>query len=288
MMFKIRKKLNQLMEKISVMEWPDLLGDFHIDETDLFNLNIGQRGDNLFLGYFSENGLRIIFEKYNIKRKLNKLGFCNLHLDIDTSDAYKHKVIVTNRENDVTERLIELVVRRDIIEIDMPFECSLNGKKYDVLTVEWLKMQNPRKNFTRQRPKLPGQEFPGLGIGSEALELLIMAARRLGMLGVVNIPDHYHNAFFYSKIFHYENPKDQARLMAIIRDTKGRHVANVAWAVERGLLFDKNKNKPLKWFVNRQVLPLTREWQKIYRSRSYKQYVQKKQKKYKFEIQPLT
>ena len=49
------------------MEWPDILGDFDLDEGDLFNLNIGQRGDNLFLGFFYENGLRIIFEKYKVK-----------------------------------------------------------------------------------------------------------------------------------------------------------------------------------------------------------------------------
>jgi len=287
-MFKIRKKLKYLSEKLSLMDWPDIITDFDLDESDLFKLNIGQRGDNLFLGFFSENGLRIIFEKYKIKKKLNRLGFYNLYLDINTSDAYKHKVIVKNIENGNVEILIELVVRKDIVEINMPFDCSLNGNKYDVLTVEWLKMQNPRERFTRQKPKLPGQEYPGLGIGSQALELIIMAARRLGLQGVVNIPDHYHNAFLYSKIFHYEDPKDQARLMAIIRDTKGRHISNVAWAIERRLLIDKNKNQPFEWFVKRQVLPLTREWRRLCNSKSYKDYVQKKQKKYKFEIQQIT
>jgi len=270
------------------MEWPDIVGDFDLDENDLFNLNIGQRGDNLFLGFFSKNGLRIIFEKYKIKKKLNKLGFNNLHLDINTSDAYKHKVIVKNVVDGTEENLIELVVRKDVLEIQMPFACKLNGNKYEVLTVEWLKMQNPRDKFTAKKPKLPGQEFPGLGIGSQALELLVMAARRLGLMGVVNIPDHYHNAFFYSKIFHYENPKDEARLMAIIRDTKGYHISNVAWAIERRLLIDKNKNKLFKWFVERQVLPLTKEWRRLYASKEYKDYVKKKQKKYQFEIQKIT
>jgi hypothetical protein len=287
-MFKIRKKLKYLYEKLSLMEWPDVVGDFDLDERDLYNLNIGQRGNNLFLGFFSENGLRIIFEKYKIKKKLNKLGFNNLQLDINTSDAYKHKVIVKNIKDNISEILIELIVRKDVLEIKMPFECKLNGNKYDVLTVEWLKMQNPREKFTAKKPKLPGQEFPGLGIGSEALELLVMAARRLGLMAVVNIPDHYHNAFFYSKIFHYENPKDQAKLTALIRDTKNFHISNVAWAIERRLLIDKNKGQPFQWFVKKQVLPLTKEWRRLYGSKEYKNYVRKKQKKYHFEIQHIT
>jgi hypothetical protein len=287
-MFKIRKKLKYLSEKLPTMEWPDIIGEFDLDERDLFNLNIGQRGNNLFLGFFSINGLQIVFEKYKIKKKLNKLGFNNLHLDIDTSDAYKHKVIVQNIKHGTIEKLIELVVRKDIIEINMPFECALNGNKYDVLTVEWLKMQNPRMVFSSKKPKLPGQEYPGLGIGSEALELIVMAARRLGLLGVVNIPDHFHNAYFYSKIFHYVNPKDQAKLMAIIRDTQGRHISNVAWAIERGLLIDKKKNQPFKWFIEKQVFPLTKEWRRLYNSKEYKEYVKKKQKKYHYEIQQIT
>lgn len=287
-MFKLSTRISQLAHRISSMEWPDIIGQFNIDDEDLFNLNIGKRGDNLFLGYFSERGLSIIFEKYKLKKRLNKLGFKNLHMDIDTSDPFKHKIIVKNFEEDNVEILIEFVVRKDILEINMPFRCKFNGCKYEVLTVEWLKMQNPRKNFTRQRPKLPGQDFPGLGIGSEALELIIMAAKKLRVHGVVNIPDHYHNAYFYSKIFHYEDPKDEAKLMAIIRDTKKHHVSNVSWAIERRILIDKNKNKPLEWFIKRQILPLAKEWQKLYRSREYKSYVTEKKKKYCYEIQPIT
>ena len=113
-------------------------------EEDLFNLNIGQRGNNLFLGYYSRHGLEIAMEKYKVTQKLNRKGFNNLKLSIDTSDPYKHSMMLNNHENDKIEKLVEFVVKRDFIDVNMPFKTNLNGKKHEVLIVEWLKMQNPR------------------------------------------------------------------------------------------------------------------------------------------------
>lgn len=283
-MFKLRARLQELVDKISLEELPDLGNDFNLAEEDLFNLNIGHRGNNLFLGYYSLTGLEIAMEKYKVTQKLARKGFNNIKLHIDTSDPYKHSMMLNNHEDDKIENLVEFVVKRDFIDVKMPFKSDLNNRKYEVLIVEWLKMQNPRAKFARQKPQLPGQEFPGLGIGSDALELLVFAARRLGMKGIVNIPDHYHNAFFYSRIFHFENPEDQARLMAIIRDTKGKTISEVAWAIENEKLLDKKSNKPFKWEIAKQILPLEKKWRKIYTSWSYKSMVFKRQRNYKFKL----
>ena len=145
-------------------------------------------------------------------------------------------------------------------------------------------MQNPRLDFSSKKPQLPGQEYPGLGVGSDALEMLVFAARRLGLKGIVNIPDHYHNAYFYSRIFIFEKPDNQARLMAIIRDTRGKSINEVAWAIEKGKLLDVKLNKPFKWEIAKQILPLESKWRKIYTSWSYKNLVSWKQRDVKFKL----
>lgn len=284
-MFKLRARLQQLADRISLHELPDIEPDFDLDEEDLFNLNIGQRGNNLFLGYYSQRGLEIAMEKYKVTQKLRRKGFKNLKLKIDTSDPYKHSMMLNNHEGNKIEKLVEFVVKRDFLDVDMPFKAAINGKKYEVLIVEWLKMQDPRASFPLKKPQLPGQEHPGLGIGSDALELLVFAARRLGMKGIVNIPDHYHNAFFYSRIFLFEKPEDQARLMAIIRDTRGKTIKEVAWAIEQGKLLDKKTNKPFKWEIAKQILPLEKNWRKLYKSLNYKKMVFMKRKDFKFKLQ---
>ncbi len=283
-MFKLSIRLKELATRICGLDWPGQIMDFDLKEEDFFNVNIGNRGDNLFLGFYSVNGLEIILEKYKITRKLKKLGFTNINLSIDTSDPFKHKVVIKNSHDGINETLIELVAKRDYVKIDMPFSTPLNGKRYECLIIEWMKMQNPRKNFSSERPQLPGQDHPGLGIGSSALELLVMAAKRLGLQGIINIPDHFHNAFFYSKIFHYENPQDQAKLLAFIREKKKKKIHDLAWAIENNSLIDNKTGKAFQWDGNRQILPLVKEWAQLYQSKAYKNAVEKSLKKYKFNL----
>jgi hypothetical protein len=283
-MFKLSIRLKEFAKRIRSLDWPNELDSFDLSEDDFFNVNIGNRGENLFLGYYSINGLEIILKKYKITQRLNDLGFKNLKINLDTSDSFKHKIIIENICEDKTETLIELVVRCDFVEIDMPFDTPLNGKKFNCLIIEWLKMQNPRKSFSEDRPQLPGQEYPGLGIGSLALELLIMASKRLGLKGIINIPDHFHNAFFYSKIFYYENPDDQAKLLAILKEKQKKHITRITWAIENGKLIDEATGKVFIWSGKRQVLPLVKEWAQLYQSKNYKKSVEKSLQKYKYKI----
>ncbi|MCB0283482.1 MAG: hypothetical protein KDF60_12940 [Calditrichaeota bacterium] len=284
MMIRLSKRFNDFIEKSLSLDWHETIGPLEISEDDLFNRNIGKRSENLFMGYFSVNGLKIILDRYKISSKLAKKGFTNLKVEINTTDPYKHKFILKNTTGEAEEKLIELVLRRDYITVDMPFNTPLNGRKLEALVVEWLKMQNPRTGFTRGKSRLPGQDYPGLGIGSEALELLVLAAHRLGLHAIINIPDHYHNAFLYSKIFNYEKPYDQAKLAAIMRDTKKYDVSEVAWAIEEKALLDVNGLKPVDWFVAKQVFPLYKEWVYLYKSNRYRYEVYKEMKKFKFKI----
>ena len=63
-----------------------------------------------------------------------------------------------------------------------------------LLRIEWLLMQNPRARFTAQRPRLPGQKHPGLGLLADVIALLIVACDRLQLGGLLFVPAHYHTA----------------------------------------------------------------------------------------------
>ena len=283
-MIRLTNKMRELVQKMMTIDIHDPIEGFSLSEQDLFEVNIGKRGDNLFLGYYSKNGLKSIFQKYRITAKLNRLGFNNLKIDLDTSDPYKHKIKIKNVIADNIETLVELVIRRDFVKVEMPFECAQNGQMYEALVVEWLKMQNPRKKFRRTRPQLPGQDFPGLGIGSDALELLVMASRRLGLHGIINIPDHYHNAYFYSRMFKFGNPQEQAIFKALTRDTLLYPISKVAWAIENGKVNNVLENETFKWFISKQIFPLAKDWIKLFKSKAYKSEVNKYMSNYKFRI----
>jgi len=261
----------------------DYNGDI-ISETDLFNINIGKRGHNLFLGYYSLEGIKLAFEKYDVLNKLEEKGFTDLIYELDTSDPYVHRLIIFHEKKSSQNMLMELVLKKYNVIIDMPFNTKYNGKSYETIAIEWMCLQNPYTAFTDERPKLPGQQHPGLGIASKAVELLMIMSWRLNLCGLINTPDHYHNACLYSKIFYYLNPDYQARLLAIIRDIKKYPLDMIAWAIEWGAVTDLNSNKSLNWFVGKQIVPLHPDLKDLFNSKEYKNTVNQKMKKYKFKL----
>ncbi len=284
LIFRINEKFWQIAQKLLVPNFDMDFDDVNLSSVDLFDLNIGRRGDNLFLGYFSVHGLALIFDKYHLKEKLQEKGFKNLKFVINTDDPYVHRLLLNNRHGGKNENLIELIIKREYLKVAMPFKNPLNGKQYRMLAIEWLMMQNPRSRFSEKRPRLPSQQYPGLGIASEALELLIYACRRLGMHGIINIPNYFHNALFYSRIFYYENPVDQAKLLAIIRDTQKFKLIDIAWAIEDKALIDLRTNMPFEWFKGCQVFPLVKPLDQLYKGREYKNIVKKEMKNYNYSI----
>lgn len=255
-----------------------------ISENDLFNLNIGKRGHNLFLGYYSLEGIKLALEKYNIIEELNEKGFKNLVFELDTNDPYVHRLSIFNENKSKKNMLIELVLKKYNIIIDMPFDTDYNGKHFETIAIEWMCLQNPYGNFTKERPRLPGQQNPGLGVASKAVELLMLMAWRLNLCGLVNTPDHYHNAYLYSRIFYYLNPDHQAILMALSRDLSTYPLDIVAWAIELGAVYDLIEEKPLKWVIGKQVVPLSNDLNDLFNSKEYKNVVKQKMNTYKFKL----
>jgi len=256
----------------------------NLSDDDFFNLDIGKRGHDYFLGFYSKAGLELVFRKYGVYKEFSRKGYKNIEFNIDTTDPYRHRLIVHDISVHPKIMLVELVVKKTLIEIHMPFETVLNGKQYETLAIEWLCMQNPKASFSKSRPRLPGQKYPGLGMASRVVELLLISAWRLNMAGLVNIPDHYHNAYLYTKIFHYINPDDEARLRAMMRDMKGLSLETVAWAMVGEAIIDKETGDPVKWFVAKQITPLDNELKALFDSKIYRDTIREQSNKYHYKF----
>ena len=256
--------------------------DIGFSETDLFNLDIGKRGGELFLGFYSREGIKLALEKYGVYRILEQKGFTELKTDIDTSDPYKHRITIYRGAKYQRNLIIELVLRKHFINMNLPFNCSVNGRHYMNLAIDWLRIQNIDAEFTGSKPPLPGQLYPGLGLSWAVLELLLIVCWRLNLSGLINVPDHYHNACIYSRVFAYINPDVQAQLEVLKKSFRHLPLAKISWGVEWGCVFNVNLNQTFKWVINQQILPVDNELKNIFSGRAYKEYVNERMANYNF------
>lgn len=259
--------------------------DVLLSEKDLFELNIGARSEGLFLGFYSKKGLINALKRYSIIKNLNELGFNDLIFEINTNDPYIHRLVIYDGKKASNRLLIEAVLHRKSLKIQMPFRTNLNGRFFETLAIEWMCMQNPDKAFSKKRPQLPGQQYPGLGMASKAVEILLITAWRLHLAGLLNTPDHFHNAYLYSRIFYYLNPDHQAWFQALKRDLRGYPLHVISWAIEWNLVIDEKQGKPLEWVIGQQVVPLNADLKKLFESNDYRQYAKEKSKAFKFRLE---
>jgi len=274
--WRIARRLSKTSKKQPTLSGLDL------SEEDLFNLDIGKRGGDFFLGYYSREGVKIALEKYGVYAELKNRGFDKVITIIDTSDLYKHKISVFSEKKIQKNLLIELVLRKSFFKLNLPFQNKLNGKCFQCLTIDWLSMQNPASEFTPRRPRLPGQKYPGLGMSIIAVELLMITCWRLKLAGLVNFPAHYHNAFLYSKIFYYLDPLSQAKYLAVKKAFKSFPLDKLSWGIDWGCVKDLNKNETYTWMVSEQIVPVDERLKKLFSGKKYKKYVNEKMKEFKF------
>src|SRR5262249_18731904 len=121
----------------------------------------------------------------------------------------------------------------------------------EVLFVNWLSLRNPHAHFSQKRPKLPGQDVPGLGLAQEAAALLALMAERLQLHGVAFRPSWYHMAYAARHGSRFVDAKRQGRFEALVRDLREVSLLEATRAVAEGRV--KLNGEPYAWEADPMV-----------------------------------
>ncbi len=251
--------------------------------------DIMEKRQALFLGLYSETDILNALERYGIKAKLEEKGFTNLVIKLNIDDPFHQEVLIYDTEESPENLLAHFIAREGIIrpkkELHLPDEFSTC--EYDVIIIEWLCMQNPREKFSEARPKLPGQRFPGLGVGREVLDLLIGMAKNLEKDGLMDFPEFFHNARLYSTEFRFYNPEKEGIFQAMVRDLERdpeHNLSDISYAIFYNCLIEENSNQIFPWFREEQILPISEKTIRYFKSKWYQEEKRKAFESHRFRI----
>lgn len=242
----------------------------------------------LWLGFYTDEGLLTALKKYGFMRELEHLGFRNFRLETRTDDPDEHLLRLWSVDPPASEPLIELVVRRDFLRPYSALADRVSDSHIPVLTVEWLMLQNPLADFRPHRPPLPGQRFAGLGVGAQVLELLRNVCHRLHLGGIVTVPSHFHNAVFYSEEFLHFDPTCQGTFLALCRDLipqTNNSVAAASWALHWEMVRNrKAQDATFPWFQELMVDPINDDLKAYFNHADFRSEVQQALSAHEFEV----
>jgi acetoin utilization deacetylase AcuC-like enzyme len=184
-------------------------------------LGVRPQRQRLLLGFYTASGLEHALFRYGTLDHLERLGFRQFHVELDRV-GLGERVRLFGQAEGQEHLLIEVVLEKRVV-MHVP-----------VLYIHWLSLRNARAQFSALRPRLPGQDVPGLGLAREVGTMLARMAVRLGLGGVVFRPAHYHTAYAARHEFAFVDPDRQGRFEALVRDLKGVPLLEATNAVSQG------------------------------------------------------
>lgn len=220
--------------------------DWGLSAEDLAGALGGPQRTRRLLGFYSCQGLELTMERAGLLERVRNLGFLQptLELDLDNPTGDTARLYGDRRRR---ELLIETRLRID--------RGALPG--FAMLRIEWLLLQNPRGRFTPERPQLPGQAHPGLGMLQDLIALFVLACDRLQLDGLLFVPSHYHIAVHGRKTMRFLNAAGEGLYRALEAPLQGLSLAAAAEAVAAGRVQDAATGHPFVWQPTPMVFPVS-------------------------------
>jgi hypothetical protein len=213
----------------------------------------GPGDESLFLGRLDAEALRSELAEAGILSVLAERGYPEIAIDIERHDG-EHRLSIVPRGERV--RLVELRLAEEVVVAADALMQRKGVGLLSVLSVRWLALQHPLGRFTPERPRLPGQRYPGLGLSARLHAWALQRAGAWGKDGVLNFPEYFHNAVFYSSLFRFLSPTRQGRFEALRRDLAALPVAAASAALDDGRIVDAS-GAPFRWEPGEMLAPLT-------------------------------
>lgn len=295
----LREKLTGLVI-LSDLEFDKSL-DISPDDIMMPSMQVTDKYVTPFLGSWTPDEIWTLLEQFRVPESLGERGLKDLVLEVDTTDPFVHCVQLFHERKTPDRLLIQLFVRiptqfnirqsrafNDQCEKGHAFMLQSLSEGLYLITIEWMRMQDYRGKF--DRPPLPGQLHPGLGVARQINDLLYEAARRRQRDGLMNVPEYFHNACLYAHTgFKFLNPEYEGMFQAMMRclaeDIKTRGMADVSWAATEGKVVDSNTRARCKWAPEEQVKPISDRMMAYFNSEGYKQLAAQAAAEHAFHIQ---
>lgn len=240
----------------------DRADDWNLTAEDVMGALAGSPTKTRFLDFYTQHGIELALERSGVLDRIRALGFQpSLEMDL-TNPAGQTLRLFGDRQQE--ELLMELRARRD----------GSSVKGMEVLRVEWLLLQNPRAHFTERKPRLPGQEHPGLGMLKDASAFLVLACERLGLDGVLFTPSHYHLAAQSREYLRFVDPREEARFRAFQEALEPLPLVEATRVADEGGLVDADTGEAVAWDPSVMILPVSGRARERFLGEGYESRVQ--------------
>lgn len=214
---------------------------------------------NRLLDRFDAIAIHALFEEGGVLAALEQKGFHDVEVVVETEGRALPHALLYGSKAGVRHLLLEACVGEATVRPDAFRRYGYTIERpIDLAVVHWVREEDPTAIFRADRPPLPLQQHPGLGVLRQAFRVVVRMAADMEKDGVVSVPKFFHDAviFFRSRLFLFLDGDEQGRFEALLRDLKRVSLRDASLALVNGLVRDEH-NAVVHWAAGYQVFPLS-------------------------------
>jgi hypothetical protein len=237
---------------------------------------------SLFLGRLDPDALRRELEDAGVLAGLAARGYARVQIRTSVESG-EHRLRVLPAGG--TRPLVDLRLSEVSTLVDAPGAGRLGLEVLSFLSMNWLMLQDPDRPFPDDRPRLPGQDHPGLGLARVLYQRLLQWAEDWGKDGLLNFPEYFHNAVIYSPAFRFFSPAREGRFRALRRDLEAFSMAAASWAVDEGRVREEPGDAVVRWEPAEMVAPISHDVRRYLDSAGYAAAVEDAASRTRFRVE---
>lgn len=269
----------------------DLEGGARSFECSLAALEHTDACADLFLNRYTVDEIKGIMERTGLAAHLASLSLPPPRLGIARDESRIHRLEASCGASKASKLLIDLRLSEIVYTPGWRLLRRITGRhSFPMIAIEWLNLQNPFCRFTAERPRLPGQEHPGLGAVTYVFKMIEIFARDTKAAGIMDVPEHFHAAVIYSRSFRFVDPRREGRLRALLRDLGALAFHELAWGFVCGAVIEENSGEPAVYEPAEQIFPVSDTLERYFASKQYKERVaeEERARRYRFDRRKLS
>jgi len=203
--------------------------------------------------------LRRLFEDAGVIAALERKGFERIELAVDSEGRALPHALLFGHKAGRRFLLLDGCVGEATVR---PAFFARRGypmeRPIELAVIHWVREEDPTVSFASDRPALPLQQHPGLGVLRPVFQVVVRIAADIGKDGVASVPKFFHDAaiFFRSRLFLVLDGEEQGRFEALARDLNHLRLGDASLAVIGGAVRDAHSGV-VAWVPGYQVFPLS-------------------------------
>ncbi|MBI4515409.1 MAG: hypothetical protein HY699_06290 [Deltaproteobacteria bacterium] len=211
------------------------------------------------LGHFDAPAIRALLDEAGVLAALAERGFGGLDVDIESGGRALPHIVVWGEKIGQRCVLLDACVGEAVVRPSFFARAGYQMERpMELAVVHWVREEDPTAAFVPDRPPLPLQRHPGLGVLRRAFRVLVRMANDLHKDGVANVPKFFHDAviFLHSRMFLFLDGGEQGRFEALQRDLRPLALGDASVALAGRCVRD-GFGGLVEWMPGYQVFPLS-------------------------------